>query len=507
MSNTVIYILVFIVYIAFCLTIPTLVKMHEKHQTRKGFLLGDRSIGPWPTAFSYVATLVSASLFMGTGAKIYAHGWPFAIYGYILLTIGIVFSWILYAKRLSNLTTKFDCFTLGDLFLLRYNSKGIKTFSSIATIIVYIPLMGAQLVAAGKLFQTVFGLPFWSGIVVCGAVLTFATAMGGFKSVVYSDFFQGIIMYGIFFVLVPTMLIKVGGLTALNETLVVSHPEFFQMMNSYWTPLMITSWFVYFMFGLNLSQPSLLVRYLACKNEGVIKRAFPLAITCHAFGVISISLVMMSAAVLFPGLADPETVFPTIVMNTLHPVTGGLALCAVFACMMSTVDSMLLVASSSFSQDVYKQIIKKDATEKEVYNAGVISTLIIGFGAILTALYSGRGVLDLIIMAESCLVPIYLFSVLGITHLKRINSTGVLTGMIVGSIVAFVWELMWSWTYCVPVMPAVIACAVTTLIVSYLTKEPDPIVIDAFWGKTTKEELLAYNASHDQMHNQVAAID
>ena len=496
MTKQMTYILVFIVYIGFCMAIPTFIKMHEKRKSAQGFLLGDRNIGPWPTAFSYVATLVSASLFMGSGPKIYQQGWPFAIYGYMLLTFGIVISWVLYAKRLSKLTTKFDAVTLGDLFQLRYNSKKIKNFSSIATIIIYIPLMGSQLVAAGKIFQTVFGLPYWSGIVLCGVVLTFATAMGGFKSVVYSDFFQGIIMYGIFIVLVPVMLIKVGGLTALNETLLIQHPEFFEMTNDYWTPLMITSWVVYFMFGLNLAQPSLLVRYLACKDERVIKRAFPLSITCHAFGIICISLVMMSAAVLFPGISDRETIFPTIVINTLHPVIGGVALCAVFACMMSTVDSQLLVASSSFGQDVYKGMLRKNASEKEVYTASTISTVVIGAGGICTALFSGLGVLDLIILAESCLVPIYLFSVLGVTHMKRTNEAGVLAGMVVGAVVAFVWELVFSWDYCVPVMPAVIACAITTMVVSYLTKKPDDIVIDAFWGNTSREALAAYNEKH-----------
>jgi len=492
MNSRIIYILVFIVYILASIGVSAYVKKKEAHKDSQSFLLGDRSIGPWPIAFSFVATLVSASLFMGSGPKVYKQGWSFAIYGILLLNLGIVLAWVLYAKRLSHLTTKFNTLTLADLFNYRYHSKGIKYFSSIATIVVYIPLMGSQLVAAGKLFQTIFGMPFWSGIVIVGAVLTLVTAMGGFKSVVYNDFFQGIIMYGIFFVLVPVMLWHVGGLTQMNLRLAKELPSFFVMKNSYWNPLMITSWFFYFLFGLNLAQPTLLVRFLACKNNNVIKRAFPLAVTCHAFGIFSISIVMMAAALVFPGIQDRETIFPTIVANLLNPVIGGMALCAVFACMISTVDSMLLVASSSFAEDIYRGLLKKDATERQIYNAGIISTVLIGIFAMITAIYSGNGVLDLIVLAESCLIPIYLFSVLGVTHLKRINSTGVLAGMICGSITAFVWELKYSWDICVPVMPAIIVCAVVTLVVSYLTPAPAFAVVDAFWGKTTKQELIDY---------------
>lgn len=492
MSDRFIYILVFIVYIAFCLSISAIVKKKETRQDSKGFLLGDRSIGPWPIAFSFVATLVSASLFMGSGPKIYAQGWSFAIYGLLLLNVGIVLAWILYAKRLSRLTTKFNALTLAELFHYRYHSRGIKIFSSVATIVVYIPLMGAQLVAAGKLFKSIFGLPFWSGIVLVGGVLTVVTAVGGFKSVVYNDFFQGIIMYGIFFVLVPIMVHKVGGLTAMNTRLVSEFPQFFVMHNDYWNPVMITSWVFYFIFGLNLAQPSLLVRFLACKDTKVIKRAFPLAVTCHAFGIFSVAIIMMAAALLFPGITDRETIFPTIVTNLLPPVVGGMAICAVFACMMSTVDSLMLVASGSFTEDIYKGFLNPKATEKETYNVGIISTVVIGIGSILTAIYSGKGVLELIVLAESCLIPIYLFSVLGVTHMKRLTPAGVLAGMIAGAIVAFVWELVYSWDICVPVMPAILVCAVVTLAVSRLTPAPDAVVTDAFWGKTTKEELEAY---------------
>ena len=408
----------------------------------------------------------------------------------MFMTIGVLLSWLIYAKPLSRLTDKLGALTITDLLNYRYNSKGIRTVVSLATIIIYIPLMGSQLVAAGKLCQAGLGIPYEAGILIVGTVLTIATALGGFKSVVYNDFFQGIIMYGIFLVLVPVMLIKAGGFSAVNAVIASEAPQMFAAVTSKFPPLMIVSWFVYLVIGLGLGQPSLLVRYLACRDEKVIKRAFPLAVTCHAFGCTCIAIVMTSAFVLFPGIEDRETVFPTIVGNVLPPVIGGLALCAVFACMMSTVDSQLLVASSCFSEDIYKGIIKKDASEKEVYNASVISTVVIGIGGILTAIFSGLGVLDLIILAESCLIPIYLFSVCGCTHFKRLNSTGVLAGMITGAITAFVWELKWSWSIVVPVFPAVIVCAIVTFAVSYATKAPDKIVLDTFWGDATKEELL-----------------
>ncbi len=126
----------------------------------------------------------------------------------------------------------------------------------------------------------------------------------------------------------------------------------------------------------------------------------------------------------------------------------------------------------------------------------MISTIVIGIGGILTALYSGLGVLDLIILAESCLIPIYLFSVCGCTHFKRLNAAGVLSGMITGAITAFVWELKFGWDLVVPVFPAVVVCAAMTFAVSYMTKAPDAVVVNTFFGDGTKDELIAYNSRH-----------
>lgn len=488
------YVVVFAIYLVFCFGI-CFYEARKQSQDSAGYFTGNRSIGPWPIAFSFVATLQSASLFMGSGGDIYRRGIAFSVFGTMLLTVGIVLTWIFMAKPVSHLTTKLDTITLSEMFDYRFNSKYVKLVSAVAVCIFYVPMMGSQLVAAGKLFKTVMGLPYWSGIVIVGLALTVVTAIGGFRGVVYNDFFQGIIMYGIFFLLVPIMLTKVGGLTEMNVRLAAEFPELLSIRGAkgYFTPLMMISWAVYFLFGLNFAQPSILVRYIGTKDPEVIKRAFPLTITCHAFSLTCITIVMMAANLLMPGMTDKETVFPTVMTTYLPPVVAGLALCAVFACMMSTVDSLLLVASSAFAQDIVKGFVKKDLSDKGVYKLGMLASLVLGLLAVWVAMYhSDGGVLKLTVYASGAMIPIFLFPVLGITLFKRLNTVGVLSGMIIGCAFTIAFELTVGWTYCVPALPAVVVTTVVTLVVTYLTPPPPREVTDVFFGDAPREVLDEY---------------
>lgn len=492
MSKTAVYATIFVIYLIANIVITMMVR-RSNQQTGESFFLGDRSIGAWPMAFSFVATLQSASLFMGSGPKVWQQGYPFLIWAMMLLTLGIVLAWLLLARPLSNLTGKFNVITLPELFDLRYNSQGIKLVVALGTCIFYIPLMGGQMVAAGKLFQMMFNVPFITGIVIMGVMLAVTTAIGGFRGVVFMDFFQGIIMYGIFLVLTPLMLYHAGGsFTAINHNIAANYPQMMQPITKYFTPLMILSWGIYFLFGLNLAQPSLLMRFLAMKDREVIKRAFPLTLTCHAWSMLNVMVVMLSARILFPTLTDRELVFPTMLTNVVPPVIGGLAICAVFAAMMSTVDSLILVVSSAFSEDLYKGFINKKASDKAIFWVGVASSLVVGVLAAWTACTSNEGVLYLIVMGESCIIPLYLFTVLGITHFKRLNGPGVIAGMIVGAAVGVWWGNVYSWDIVVPVMPAVIAGGIVTFVVSYLTPAPAKEITDTFFGDAPKEVLENY---------------
>jgi SSS family solute:Na+ symporter len=235
------------------------------------------------------------------------------------------------------------------------------------------------------------------------------------------------------------------------------------------------AWFNYFrawlIFGLgDITAQALIQRAMSAKDEKTAQNSFYVAALGHlSLGMIPVTLGII-ASITMPGLAEPETVIPTLAIEHLHPVAIAIFVGALLAAIMSTADSALLAAASVFTVNILP-LIKRQASDRQRLLATRISIPVFGILAVYVAL-EVQVIYELIMDANSVkLVCVAVPFVAGIWW-KRANRTGVLASMAMGFITWFVAIVV------APEFPGdilgLLAALVTILVVSPLTQKVDP---------------------------------
>ena len=174
---------------------------------------------------------------------------------------------------------------------------------------------------------------------------------------------------------------------------------------------------------------------------------------------------------LYPGLDDPETIFPVISNNLFPPIISGMLLVVVLSAIMSTVDSLLLLASSAVVRDTYQQIMGSNESDARLANFGKVFTVVIGVIAVVLGVQEPRVIYDFVLASWSGLGSAFGPVIIGILYYKRITWAGVLCGMSGGFIASVVWLIYFKADYygLYEAIPGFIAGMVLTFGVSWLT--------------------------------------
>jgi SSS family transporter len=422
-----------------------------------GWLLGGATIA---------ATHTSAGSFMGTIGVMYSTGWSF---GWLILSIPLAY-WFM-AAVLAPRFTRVKQFTLPAFVESRYYSKGARALAAAIILLATVVYIQAQIVAGGLIASTVFGIPTAVGMVGFTLILLVYTAIGGMLAVVYTDLLQIVIMViGVIFAL-PIAVRHVGGWGDLFQYVQAVNPATFTF--EAFPPVLLFTMGLAFLLG-SVSSPAQLVRLYAMKDMRAIRRGILLAIILITGVNLMIFLLSLVGVVLFPALPTGDLAMPMIALSVLPAFLGGIMLAAITSAMMSTVDSLLIVAGSALSQDIYQTLIDPGMGEKKRVTVDRIGVMVVGTVPVLLLL-SGVGEGELIqfivllftaLMASSFFVPV----VVGI-YWRRATREGAVAAMVGGITVALMWKFFGSETVD-PVLPGLIASALLMVVVSLLTPPP-----------------------------------
>ena len=170
---------------------------------------------------------------------------------------------------------------------------------------------------------------------------------------------------------------------------------------------------------------------------------------------------------------DPETIFIYFSKVLFHPLITGFLLSAILAAIMSTISSQLLVSSSSLTEDLYKNLLRKNATPKELLLVSRLSVLIVAICALLLSLNPKDTILDLVSHAwagfGSAFGPVVLLSLLW----KRITTKGAVAGMITGGITVLLWiSIPHALSHVYAMIPGFSIALISIYLVSITDKEP-----------------------------------
>ena len=217
-------------------------------------------------------------------------------------------------------------------------------------------------------------------------------------------------------------------------------------------------------------QPHVLTRYMAAKNTETIAKGTWIALGWGLMVYSSSILLGICGQALFPGLEDPEHLFPKAAQQLLPTLGTAIVLTGVLAAIMSTVSAQILVAASAVAHDVYSKMLKKTFSHEKILWVSRATVLVLGIGAMLIALGETRVIFWFVLFAWSGLGasfgPLILFTL----YSKNITRQGAIAGMLTGFLTTLVWKVTGlSETLIYELVPAFLFAALAIYFVSKIT--------------------------------------
>lgn len=406
------------------------------------FFLGGRKMNRFVVALSAVVSGRSAWLLLGISGLAYVQGISaiWAILGYTLVEL---FLFLFYAPRLRKYTEEHDCITIPDFYSARFSDTfGILRIIIITIFLIFmVAYVAAQFASGGKAFFAHFGISQNLGLIITACIVLLYTLMGGFMAVSYTDVLQGIMMILALVILPVIGIIDQGGLDSIKIS--ADHPGYLNLFS-------VSSLAIIGYLGIGLGSPGnphILVRYMSIKDPtqfrwtAIVGTIWNIIMGIGAVLIGIVGRTYFQSVSLLPG-EDAETIFISLADKLMHPVMVGLILASVFAAIMSTADSQLLVAASSIVRDLYEKIIHKNAplTSRKLALLSRIAILILVILATLLGIYSKELIFWFVLFAWGGLgASIGPTSILALFW-KKTTRAGVIAGLLTGTITVFLWK-------------------------------------------------------------------
>ena len=491
-------ILAFILYFVAIVSVGIYFFFKERSDaTQANFFLGGRKMGPWVTAMSAQASDMSAWLLMGLPGSILAFGFGQMWIG-IGLALGTAANWIFVAKRLRQFShAAGDAITvpqyLGNRFLSKSNT--LQVICAVIFFVCFTIYVASAYVAGASVFTTIFpALETKTAMIIFAVAMLAITFFGGFKAVCWTDFFQGLLMFcallAVPIIIVATQELDTGALAAVYSYQDAVSGQMVEC--TFGTGIFDASWqdvVSGLAWGLGyFGMPHILVRFMSIEKPSMVKKSATMAIiwvvvTLGCACLIAYFGRMLIAEELLT-TGSQKMVFIAFARQLFPTFLAGILMAAIIAASMSTADSQLLVASSSFTSDIYKPIIRKEASEKEILWVGRIVVVIVAIIAFFIANSKGAGAQAIMNLVEnawagfgSSFGPVILLSLFW----RRFTYKGAIAGVIGGALVDVLWyNLLSASTGIYELFPGVLAGFICAVIVTLIDKEPDENVTALF---------------------------
>jgi len=446
------------------------------------YLLGGRGMGSWVTALSAQASDMSGWLLMGLPGAIYLGGMTNTWIA-IGLFIGTVLNWKLVSARLRVYTQRTNAITLPCFFEARFKDPTglLRIVSAIIILIFFAIYASSGLVATGLLFESTFGVDYYSAIIIGGLVIIAYTFLGGFLAVCWTDLLQGALMV-FAIVIVPALTYHtVGGAEAIKEAIVSKDISANLIPQGQKLPVLaIISTMAW---GLGyFGQPHILVRFMSVKSLEKLSKSMAIAIVWVFLSLGGAVTVGFISIAMFDNLSngEEEKVFIYMIRELFNPWFGGILLAAIFSAIMSTIDSQLLVSSSALSEDFYCKAIRKEASEREIVIVGRVCVVIISIIALIMALDRDNTILGIVSYAwggfGAAFGPLILFALFS----RKTTWQSALAGMVSGTVVLVLWKQVGLGSTMYEILPGFIANCLTIFLVNIIIEQKDERVLKEF---------------------------
>ena len=510
-SNDFWVLLAILAYFVVVLTIGFVYAKRSNSSTEEYFL-GGRKVGPWLTALSAEASDMSGYLLMGIPGLAYFTGAADAGWTVIGLAIGTWANWHFTAKRLRKYSeVASDAITLPDFYSRRlHDDKNIiSTIAALIILLFFCVYVGSCFVTCGKLFHTLFGIDYMA-MMVLGALIVFLyTLVGGYLSVVVTDFVQGCLM---FFALAVVMIGSITLASGVENTIsfLQDIPGYFSLLTNA-TPQLgsdgnqivqdavpvfqspqsmgVLTIVSYLAWGLGyFGMPHVLVRFMGIRNADELRKSKYIAVVWVVISMFCAVAIGLIGRVVVPTElltnSAAENIFIVLSRMLLPGFMCGVVVSGILAASMSSASGYLLIAGSSVAEDLYRGVIKKDATDNQVMIVSRIVLICVFLLGIVIASDENSIIFKVVSFAWAGLGASFGPLTLCCLYWRRLNKPGAIAGMLTGGISVIAWKYLLSplggLFSIYELLPCFFIALAVMIIVSLLTPPPEDSVLDEF---------------------------
>ncbi len=481
------------------------ISFSKKNNDVNDFYLGGRKLGPLVTAMSAEASDMSSWLLMGLPGLAYLSGTADPGWTAIGLAVGTYFNWLIVAKRLRRYTVAAgNSITIPDFFSNRFRDKShaLLAISALIIVIFFIPYTASGFAACGKLFSTLFNIPYIPAMLISAVVIVGYTALGGFLAASATDFIQSIVMTLALIIVVCFGIQTAGGFDIVLDnasnlagylSMTSLHDAATNSASNYGFISIVST----FAWGLGyFGMPHILLRFMAIEDERKLTLSRRVAsvwvvismAVAIFIGIIGYSMSQSGALDVLSGSDSETLIIKTAQLLSAHGVLAiilaGIILAGILACTMSTADSQLLAAASSISQNILRDVLHLKLSQKGMMRAARLTVVGIAIIAVFIARDPNSSVFAIVSFAWAGFGAAFGPVMLCALFWRRTNRFGALAGMISGGTMVFIWKYLvrpigGAWNV-YELLPAFLVACIFIVAVSLLTKAPEQEILDEF---------------------------
>ncbi len=414
----------------------------RRTRSLRDYFAGGKRMGFFSVAFSARATGESAWLLLG----VTGFGAAWGVKGFWIVlgeTLGVAIAWLLLSRRFKRLTDRYDSVTVPDYLESRFrdDGHGLRLIAAL-TLMIFVPIyISSQIHATGIAFNDFLGIGYYQGALIGFIVVMLYLTRGGFVAVVWSDVFQGLLMVLGLVALPLVGLAAAGGFGPVLEILQSQYPNHLSLTAGEGpTPLTLASIGGLLGIGLGfMGSPQVFVRFISLRSEDEIRKGAAVAIIWTILADGGAVCAGIIGRVVLGGDLGPasERVLPMMVESLLPAFVGGLFVAVVLSAIMSTIDSLLVVASSAVVRDYYQKILHPELSEESLLRTSRVLTVALALIALAMAFgisvaTSGQGIFWIIIFGWSGIAATFCPTIILSLFWSRMTALGAKAGMLAG---------------------------------------------------------------------------
>ncbi|NMX22298.1 sodium:solute symporter [ANME-1 cluster archaeon GoMg4] len=470
----------------------------RKIHTTEDYIVAGRSLGFWVFTILMVASICSGMTLVGVSGLGFVAGWP-SIWEQLFVPLAAAFCIIIFGVKIHHVGKKAGYMTVEDYFANRFESpRAIRGLSAVAGVVVSLIYLVGQYTAISIVLMWLFDIPRWEALLIAIIIITLYTVVGGMYAVSWTTLIQGgILILGVIF-LAPPVILKAGGLTHINEVLAGVDPNLVQPWfpspvyagYAFCTPEFLVSFGFLLIIGLACA-PHVINNVLTAKEDRYFKWSPLIAFVIYAVVMFLVKFAGFAARAL---VEEGQLVLPAVrnaqdyafvygvQYATPNVLVWGIFAVVVLAAVMSTTDRLLLTIGTMFSWDIYRNIFKPGASDREVLIVSKIAVILAAAGTLWLALNPPEMLAWLIWMGIGVMLATFAVPLLAGLYWRRATKAGAIASMALGLIGAGVFGYYHQFVAKLPMhfsFYALILSVVAMVVVSLLTKKNSESTLDA----------------------------